>query len=124
MPTTSTSGPCPDAEVAAAGAVARDAGGDRPGARQPAEAGVYYDALRPACTRLEIWHTIYNQVLDDARHCGMGQGDGPAPFVDPLSRPNAKHISPNTRAHRVELSAQADGKVAARFPRIFIVAVR
>jgi len=28
--------------------------------------GGYYDALGPLCTRLEIWHTIYNHVLDDA----------------------------------------------------------
>src|ERR1700756_1223444 len=28
--------------------------------------GIYYDALSPLCTRLVIWHTIYNPVLDDA----------------------------------------------------------
>ncbi len=28
--------------------------------------GGYYDALSPLCKRLEIWHTIYNHVLEDA----------------------------------------------------------
>jgi trans-aconitate methyltransferase len=24
----------------------------------------YYDLLKPMCRRLEIWHTIYNQVME------------------------------------------------------------
>ena len=62
--------------------------------------GVYYDALGPLCSRLEIWHTIYNHVLDDAAAIVSREpacGRSSIPWI----RPNAKPISPNTpRASR------------------------
>jgi len=81
--------------------------------------GVYYDALKPLCSRLELWHTIYNHVLEDRpRHCGMGQGDGLRPFVDPLEPPERKqYLTEYTARVAASYLPQADGKVLLRFPR-------
>jgi trans-aconitate 2-methyltransferase len=88
--------------------------------------GVYYDALKPVCTRLDIWHTVYNHVMDDpAEIVEWVKGTGLRPFVDPLELPERKKfIAEYTARIAASYLPQADGKVLLRFPRIFIVAVR
>jgi trans-aconitate 2-methyltransferase len=88
--------------------------------------GSYYDALKPLCSRLEIWHTIYNHVLDDATAVvEWVKGTGLRPFVDPLEPPERKaFVAEYTARIAGTYLPQKDGKVLLRFPRLFIVAVR
>ena len=88
--------------------------------------GGYYDALSPLCTRLEIWHTIYNHVLDDAASVvEWVKGTGLRPFLELLEAPERKqYLAEYTARVAATYLPQADGKVLFRFPRIFIVAVK
>jgi trans-aconitate 2-methyltransferase len=88
--------------------------------------GVYYDALKPLCSRLEIWHTVYNHALDSAvAIVEWVRGTGLRPFVDPLELPERKaYLAAYTARVAAAYPPQADGKVLLRFPRLFIVATK
>lgn len=88
--------------------------------------GTYYDALRPLCSRLDIWHTVYNHAMDDASGIvEWVKGTGLRPFVDPLEPPHRKQFFAEYTARiAATYLPQADGRVLLRFPRIFIVAVK
>jgi trans-aconitate 2-methyltransferase len=111
-------------DTAAAGPwAARLAGAARaplPSARE------YYDALRPSASRLDIWHTIYQHVLDGPDAIvDWVRGTGLRPFLDPLDADERRAFERDYTARIARAyPPAADGRVLLRFPRLFIVAVR
>jgi trans-aconitate 2-methyltransferase len=84
----------------------------------------YYDLLKPKCRRLDIWHTVYNHVVDGVQGIiDFVSSTGLRPFLDPLDEWEKKAFLDAYRlALAREYPATHDGKVVLRFPRIFIVA--
>jgi trans-aconitate 2-methyltransferase len=90
--------------------------------------GVYYDRLRPLCSRLDVWHIVYNHILDGAEAIAEWfAGSGLRPFLDIFADDETGRAA--FRAAYVEALAAAyppriDGKVLLRFPRLFVVAAK
>ncbi len=98
-------------EIAKTGAVAaRQLAEKARGARHPADARRLLRRAGALSTRLEIWHTIYNHVLEDAAAVvEWVKGTGLRPFVDPLEPPERKqYVAEYTKRIAEAYRPQAD----------------
>lgn len=96
-------------------------------ARKPLPAPqTYFDALTGHARRVDIWHTIYNHVLDGPDAIvDWVRSTGLKPFVEPLTHDEREAFLAIYRARIAEAyPATSDGRVLLRFPRLFIVATR
>jgi trans-aconitate 2-methyltransferase len=86
----------------------------------------YYDLLKPVCTRLDIWHTVYNHVMDGPQGVvEWFKGSALRPFLAALDAAMREDF---LAAYLAEVTKhygrRFDGRVLLRFPRLFIVATR
>ena len=86
----------------------------------------YYEALKPHCRRLDIWHSVYNHPLVDAPAIvEWVRSTGLKPFLDPLDEEEqGKFLATYTAKVAEAYPPLRTGGVLLRFPRLFIVATR
>jgi trans-aconitate 2-methyltransferase len=86
----------------------------------------YYDLLKPACSRIDIWHSVYNHVMPSPQAITEWfKGSSLQPFLSPLdAAAREKFLAVYTEKIVGAYKPRFDGKVLLRFPRLFIVAVR
>ena len=77
------------------------------------------------CERIEIWHTIYNHLLEDTTASSNGSrvrdyGRFSVRWADGKEGVPARYTARIAAAYPL----QADGKVLLRFPRFFVVAIK
>jgi trans-aconitate 2-methyltransferase len=88
--------------------------------------GAYYDLLRPLCANIDIWHTVYNHVMDGPEGIvEWFKGSALRPFLSALDpEMQAGFLAAYTAEIARSYPARFDGRVLLRFPRLFIVAAR
>jgi trans-aconitate 2-methyltransferase len=86
----------------------------------------YYDLLQPACSHIDIWHTVYNHVMaSPLAVVEWFKGSSLQPFLSPLDpAAREKFLAAYTDKITGAYKPRIDGKVLLRFPRLFIVAMR
>ena len=112
-------------EVAAHGPWAKELAAAVPRADlMPPEA--YYDLLKPACSRIDIWHSVYNHVMATPQAIvEWFKGSSLQPYLSLLDAAGRdQFLAAYTERIVSAYKPRVDGKVLLRFPRLFIVAVR
>jgi len=86
----------------------------------------YYDLLKPVCSRIDIWHSVYNHVMPSPQAITEWfKGSSLQPFLSPLDAAAREQFLAAYTAKIVgAYKPRFDGKVLLRFPRLFIIAVR
>jgi trans-aconitate 2-methyltransferase len=86
----------------------------------------YYDLLKPVCSHIDIWLTIYNHVMASPQAITEWfKGSSLQPFLSPLDADGReKFLAAYTAKIASDYKPRFDGKVLLRFPRLFILAVR
>jgi len=86
----------------------------------------YYDLFKPVCAALDIWHCVYNHVMESPRAIvEWFMGSSLRPYMAALDA-GAREAFLAAYTARIAEAYQPrfDGKLLLRFPRLFIVAVR
>jgi len=86
----------------------------------------YYDWLAPHAAQVDVWHTIYQHPMADARAIVQWlRSTGLKPFVDPLPEAlQSAFLQEYERRVAQAYGVRADGQRLLAFPRLFIVARR
>jgi trans-aconitate 2-methyltransferase len=86
----------------------------------------YYDLLKPVCSHIDIWHSVYNHVMaSPAAIVEWFKGSSLQPFLSPLhAAAREQFLAAYTKKIVGAYKPRHDGKVLLKFPRLFIVAVR
>src|SRR5450631_2870393 len=86
----------------------------------------YYELLRPACSKVDLWRTTYYHFLPGGAGAVVEwfKGSGLRPFIAPLDDEEReeflmRYLSAVVRAY----PAKSDGGVLLPFPRLFIITV-
>jgi trans-aconitate 2-methyltransferase len=87
---------------------------------------MYYDLLKPVCSRLDIWHSIYQHAMaTPAAIVEWFKGSALQPYLSALDAASRERF---LAAYAEKVAAaykpRIDGRVLLKFPRLFIVAVR
>jgi trans-aconitate 2-methyltransferase len=92
----------------------------------PLDPEAYYDLLRPHCQALDMWHTVYAHVLDNAGAIvEWFKSTALRPYTTPLTDSAREAFLAAYEKRIAEVyRPRYDGKVILNFPRFFIVAVR
>lgn len=88
--------------------------------------GGYYALLCPICSRIDIWRTIYQHVMDSPEAIvEWFKGSALRPLLGKLDESEREEfLAAYTRLITERYPRQPDGKVLLAFPRLFIVATR
>jgi trans-aconitate 2-methyltransferase len=86
----------------------------------------YYDLLKPVCTHIDIWHTVYNHVMTSPEAITEWfKGSSLQPFLSPLdAKAREQFLAAYTKKITSAYKPRFDGQVLLKFPRLFILAVR
>jgi trans-aconitate 2-methyltransferase len=87
----------------------------------------YYDSLAPHAQSIDIWQTIYEHVLPDAKAIvEWVKGTGLRPYLEALTDDGerSQYLKTYTEAIDIAYPPRVDGKRLFSFPRLFLVAVR
>jgi len=87
----------------------------------------YYELLKPLCSRVDIWRTIYQHPLQGgpAAVVEWFKGSGLRPFLAPLDDAGrAEYLRQYEAALAKVFPPLPDGTVLLPFPRVFLVATR
>ena len=86
----------------------------------------YYDQLKPVCTHIDIWHSVYNHVMTSPEAIiEWFKGSSLQPFLSPLdAAAREQFLAAYTKKIVGAYKPRFDGRVLLKFPRLFILAVR
>lgn len=98
------------------------------GAREPRRsADWYYRLLKPHCSRVDVWRTIYHHPLKGGADAIVEwfKGTGLRPFINPLTEDErADYLERYRDGLAKAYPVMDDGSALLPFPRLFIVATR